>query len=65
MTSSRLLVKKEQPHRKAEETFEFKKIKPKETFQFNPTFRIKGDWMLGLTDFEAYSSFFNRTKENN
>ena len=36
----------EQTHRKAEETLEFKMIKPKETFHSNPPVQTKGDWML-------------------
>ena len=52
----------EQTHRKAEETLEFKMIKPRETFHFKPPIQIKGDWMIGLTDLEVYNSIFNITK---
>ena len=55
----------EQTHRKAEETLEFKMIKPRETFHFKPLIQIKGDWMIGLTDLEVYNSIFNITEENN
>ena len=55
----------EQTHRKAEETLEFKMIKPKQTFHFNSPIQIKGDWMIGLTDLEVYNSIFNITEENN
>ena len=55
----------EQTHRKAEETLEFKMVKPRETFHFKPPIQIKGDWMIGLTDLEVYNSFFNITEENN
>ena len=55
----------EQTHRKAEETLEFKMIKPSETFHFKPPIQIKGDWMIGLTDLEVYNSIFNITEENN
>ena len=55
----------EQTHRKAEETLEFKMIKPRETFHFKPPIQINGDWMIGLTDLEVYNSFFNITEENN
>ena len=55
----------EQTHRKAEETLEFKKIKPRETFHFKPTIQVKGDWMIGLTNLEVYNSIFNITEENN
>ena len=55
----------EQTHRKAEETLEFKMVKPRETFHFKPPFQIKGDWMIGLTDLEVYNSIFIITEENN
>ena len=54
-----------QTHRKAEETLEFKMIKPRETFHFTPPISIEGEWMLGLTDLEVYNSIFNITEENN
>ena len=54
----------EQTHRKPEETLEFKMIKPRETFHFNPPIHIKGDWMIGLIDLEVYNSIFNITEEN-
>ena len=53
----------EQTHRKRKETPEFKMIKPRETFHFNPPIHIKGDWMIGLVDLEVYNSFFNITKK--
>ena len=55
----------EQTHRKAEETLEFKMIKPGETFRFKPPNQVKGDWMIGLVDLEVYNSLFNITEENN
>ena len=55
----------EQTHRKPEETLEFKMLKSRETFHFNPPFQIKGDWMLGLVDLEVYNSIFNITEKNN
>ena len=55
----------EQTHRKAEETLEFKMIKPRETFHFKPPIQVKGDWMIGLVDLEVYNSIFNITEENN
>ena len=55
----------EQTHRKPEETLEFKMLKPRETFLFNPPIQTEGDWMLGLIDLEVYNSIFNITKENN
>ena len=55
----------DQTHRKPEETLEFKMLKPRETFHFNPPIHTKGDWMLGLIDLEVYNSIFNITKETN
>ena len=54
-----------QTHRKAEETSEFKMIKPRETFHFKPPIQIQRDWMTGLTNLELYNSIFNITEENN
>ena len=55
----------EQTHRKAEETLDFKMIKSKETFHFEPSIQIEGNWMLGFIDLEVYNSIFNITEENN
>ena len=55
----------DQTHRKPEETLEFKMIKPRETFHFNPPIHFKGDWMMGITDLELYNSIFDITEENN
>ena len=55
----------EQTHRKPEETLEFKMVKPRETFHFNPPTQVKEDWMLSLIDLDVYNSIFNITKENN
>ena len=55
----------DQTHRKAEETLEFRMIKPRETFHFKPPIQVKGDWMIGLTDLEVYNSIFNKTEQNN
>ena len=46
-----------QTHKKPEETLEFKKIKSKETFHFNPPIQVEDDWMLGLIDLEVYNFF--------
>ena len=51
----------EQAHKKAEETLEFKMIKPRETFHFNPPISIEASCMIGLTDLEVYISVFNIT----
>ena len=55
----------EQTHRKPEETLEFKMLKSREAFHFNPPINTNGLWMLGLIDQEVYNSIFNITKENN
>ena len=55
----------DQTHRKAEETLEFKMIKPRETFLLEPPIHVKGDWMIGLTDLEVYNSIFIITEEIN
>ena len=52
-----------QTHRKPEETLEFKMIKPRETFNFNPPIQVKEDWMVGLVNLEVYNSIFNITEE--
>ena len=54
-----------QTHRKAEETLEFKMVKSRETFHFNPPIQVKGDWMIGLVDLEVFNSILNITEENN
>ena len=54
-----------QTHRKAEKTLEFKMIKPRETFRFNPPVEVKEIWMIGLTSLEVYNSIFKITEENN
>ena len=40
-------------------------IKPKETFNFQPSIQIQGHWMIGLTNLEVYNSTFNITEEIN
>ena len=54
-----------QTHTKSQETLEFKMIKPRETFHFNPPIPIEGSWMIGVTSLEVYNSIFNITEENN
>ena len=58
-------TKIKQTHTKPQETLEFKMIKPRQTFHFNPPIQTKEDWMLGLIDLEVYNSVFNITEENN
>ena len=55
----------EQTHRKAEETMEFKLTKSIETFPFNPTIKIEGDWINGLTVSEVYNPIFIITDKDN
>ena len=55
----------EQIHTKPQETLEFKMIKPRQTFHFNPPIQINGTWMIGLTDLEVFKSIFKITEENN
>ena len=55
----------DQTHRKAEETLEFKMMKPRQTFHFKLSIQTKEDWVLGLVDLEVYNSIFNITEENN
>ena len=55
----------EQTHKKAEETLEFKMIKLRESFHFNPPIHIKGTCMLGLIDLEENISSFKINKTNN
>jgi len=54
-----------QTHTRPEETLEFKMIKPRKTFHFNPPIQVEDDWMLGLIDLDVYNSDFNITEENN
>ena len=53
----------EQTHTKPQETLEFKMIKQRQTFHFNPPIQINGNWMIGSTDLEVYNSIFNITEE--
>ena len=53
----------EQTHRKPEETLEFKMLKSKEKFHFNPTIQTKGNWMMGLLDLEVYNSILIQQKK--
>ena len=42
-----------QTHTKAQKKLEFKMIKPRETFHFNPPVPIEGSWTRGSTDLEV------------
>ena len=48
----------DQTHRKAEETWEFKLIKSRETFYSIPPISIEGAWMIGSASLEVYISIF-------
>ena len=50
-----------QTHRKAEETLEFKMIKPRETFHFKPPIQVKGDWINKSRSIQFYFQY-NRRK---
>ena len=54
----------QQTHTNSQETLEFKMIKSRKTFHFNPPIKIEGDWTIGLTDLKVYNSIFNITEEN-
>ena len=55
----------EETHTRQEGMLEFKMMKPREIFNFDPPIQINGEWMLGLTDLEVYNSIFNITEQNN
>ena len=55
----------EQTYTKAQRTLEFKKIKPRKIFHFNPPISIEGSRMIGLIDLEVYNSIFDITEQNN
>ena len=68
-----LLIKKhtdtliEQTKAKPQEKLEYKLNKQLETFSFNPPIDVieEGKWLLAITSFEATTSVFNITNENN
>ena len=68
-----LLIKKhtdtliEQTKTKPQETLEFKMIKQRQTFSFNPPINLfeEGSWLIGVSSFECTKSVFNITNENN
>ena len=68
-----LLVKKhsdtliDQTKTKPQETLEFKMIRSKQTFSFNPPIILvdEGKWLLAVSSFECINSVFNITSENN
>ena len=67
-----LLIKKhtdtliQQTKTRAQETLEFKMIRSKQMFSFNPRINLveEGEWLLGVTAFECTNSVFNITKHN-
>ena len=67
-----LLVKKhtytliEQTKTKPQETQEFKMIKQRQSFSFNPSINLakEENWIMGVTSFECRISVFDITDEN-
>ena len=55
----------EQTYTKAQETLEFKMIKPRKIFHSNPPISIEGSLTISLIDLEVYNSVFNITEQNN
>ena len=55
----------EQSHTKPQGTLEFKTIKQRETYHFNPPVEVKEYCMIGLTDLQVCNSIINITKGNN
>ena len=57
----------QQTKTKPEETLEFKMIRSKQTFSFNPPINsvVEGKWSLGVTSLECTHSVFNITNKNN
>ena len=68
-----LLIKKhtntliKQTRTKTQETLEFRMIRSKQTFSFNPPINLfeEGKWLLGVTLLECTNSVFNITNEKN
>ena len=68
-----LLIKKhtdtliQQTKTKPQETLEFKMIRSKQTFSFNPPINLveEGKWLLAVSSFDFTNSVFNITNENN
>ena len=52
---------------KPQETLEFKMIRSKQTFSFNPPINLvdEGKWLLAVSSFECTNSVSNITNENN
>ena len=57
----------EQTKTKPQETLEFKTIRSKRTFSFNPPINLveEGKWLLGVTILDCTNSVFNITNPNN
>ena len=68
-----LLIKKhadtliEQTKTKPQKSLELKKIKPMQTFSFNPPINLveEGKWLMVLSLFDCTNSVYNITNENN
>ena len=57
----------EQTKTKAQETLEFKMIRSKQTFSFNPPLNLveEGKWLMAVSLFDCINSVFNITNEKN
>ena len=57
----------QQTKTKPQATLEFKMVKQRETFSFDPPINLveEGNWLLGVSSFECTISVFNITNENN
>ena len=68
-----LLIKKhtdtliEQTKTNAQETLEFKMIRSKQIFSFNPSLNLveEGKWLMAVSLFDCTNSVFNITNKNN
>ena len=56
----------QQTKTKPQETLEYKMIRSKQTFSFNPPIHLveEGKWLLGVTSLDCTNSVFNITNEN-
>ena len=54
----------EQTQPKRQETLEFERTKPPETFSFGVPLNSEGIWVIGLSSLEVYNSFFTINDKN-
>ena len=57
----------QQTKTKPQETLEYKMVRSKQTFSFNPPINLvaEGKWLLGVTSLECRKCVFSITNENN